>query len=40
MWPDTRLSELLGIEHPIIAAPMAGASTPALAAMPRPWVLQ
>ncbi len=32
MWPDTRLSELLGIEHPIIAAPMAGASTPALAA--------
>jgi nitronate monooxygenase len=32
MWPDTRLTELLGIEHPIIQAPMAGASTPAMAA--------
>ena len=32
MWPDKRLTELLGIEHPIIQAPMAGASTPAMAA--------
>ncbi len=32
MWPDTRLTELLGIEHPIIQAPMAGANTPAMAA--------
>ena len=32
MWPDTRLTDLLGIEHPIIQAPMAGASTPAMAA--------
>ncbi len=32
MWPDTRLTELLGIEHPIIQAPMAGAPTPAMAA--------
>jgi nitronate monooxygenase len=32
MWPDTRLTELFGIEHPIIQAPMAGASTPAMAA--------
>ncbi len=31
-WPTTRLTDLLGIEHPIIQAPMAGASTPALAA--------
>ncbi|MEZ5982671.1 MAG: nitronate monooxygenase [Parvularculaceae bacterium] len=28
----TRLTELLGIDHPIIQAPMAGVSTPALAA--------
>lgn len=27
-WPDTRLCDLLDIEHPIIQAPMAGASTP------------
>lgn len=32
MWPDSRLTDLLGIEHPIIQAPMAGTSTPALAA--------
>lgn len=32
MWPDRRLLELLGIEHPIVQAPMAGADTPALAA--------
>ncbi len=31
-WPTTKLTDLLGIEHPIIQAPMAGASTPALAA--------
>ena len=31
MWPDNRLTELLGIEHPIIQAPMAGHSTPAMA---------
>src|SRR5687768_16625927 len=27
MWPDRRLLTLLGIEHPIIQAPMAGANT-------------
>jgi len=32
MWPRTDLTELLGIEHPIIQAPMAGSATPALAA--------
>jgi nitronate monooxygenase len=32
MWPRSDLSDLLGIEHPIIQAPMAGASTPAMAA--------
>ncbi len=32
MWPDRRLCRLLGIEHPIIQAPMAGSATPALAA--------
>ena len=32
MWPDTRLTELLGIDHPIIQAPMAGSSTPDMAA--------
>ncbi len=25
MWPDRRITELIGIEHPIIVAPMAGA---------------
>ncbi len=32
MWPRTELTGLLGIEHPIIQAPMAGSTTPALAA--------
>ena len=32
MWPRHALTDLLGIEHPIIQAPMAGASTAALAA--------
>ncbi len=32
MWPDRRLCDLLGIEHPIIQAPMAGSDTSALAA--------
>ena len=32
MTNDTRLQDLLGIDHPIIQAPMAGASTPAMAA--------
>jgi nitronate monooxygenase len=31
-WSDTRLPTLLGIEHPILLAPMAGATTPELAA--------
>ena len=32
MWPDRRFIDLVGIEHPIIQAPMAGSCTPALAA--------
>lgn len=32
MWPDRRLIELFGIEHPIVQAPMVGSCTPALAA--------
>ncbi len=32
MWPRDDLRELLGIEHPIIQAPMAAYATPALAA--------
>lgn len=32
MWPGTRLTELLGITYPIVQAPMASATTPALAA--------
>jgi nitronate monooxygenase len=32
MWPDRRLCDLLGIEHPIIQAPMAGTTTPAMVA--------
>ncbi len=32
MWPNTQLLDLLGIDHPIIQAPMAGSTTPALAA--------
>jgi len=31
-WPETVLCDLLGTEHPIIQAPMAGMVTPALAA--------
>lgn len=31
MWPDRRLCDVLGIDHPIIQAPMAGSATPALA---------
>jgi len=30
-WPDRRILDLFGIEHPIIQAPMAGASTPEMA---------
>jgi nitronate monooxygenase len=32
MWPRAELLDLLGIEHPIIQAPMAGSATPELAA--------
>ena len=32
MWPDRRLTQLFGIDHPILQAPMAGSATPALAA--------
>jgi nitronate monooxygenase len=32
MWPRASLSELLGIAHPIVQAPMAGFTTPALVA--------
>ena len=32
MWPRRDLTELLGVSHPIIQAPMAGASTPEMAA--------
>ncbi len=32
MWPTRRLCDLLGIDHPIIQAPMAGSATPELAA--------
>ena len=32
MWPRSDLTNLLGIEHPIIQAPMAGSDGPALAA--------
>lgn len=32
MWPDTRICELLEIDHPIIQAPMAGTTTPAMVA--------
>jgi nitronate monooxygenase len=32
MWPDKRLIELLGIEHPLVLAPMAGFGTVGLAA--------
>jgi nitronate monooxygenase len=30
-WPDRRIQDLFGIEHPILLAPMAGFGTPALA---------
>ena len=32
MWNDRSLTDLLGIEHPIVLSPMAGIVTPALAA--------
>jgi nitronate monooxygenase len=32
MWPDRTLVDLLGIEHPIIQAPMAGATNPVIVA--------
>jgi nitronate monooxygenase len=32
MWNDQRLLDLLDIEHPILQAPMAGATTPELVA--------
>ena len=32
MWPRSDLTDLLGIDHPIIQAPMAGSDGPALAA--------
>lgn len=32
MWPDSRILDLLAIEHPIIQAPMAGSTNPALVA--------
>jgi nitronate monooxygenase len=32
MWPDRRLIDLFGIEHPIVLAPMAGAMDADLAA--------
>jgi len=31
MWSDRRLADLLGIEHPVLQAPMAGISSPAMA---------
>ncbi|HXV00470.1 MAG TPA: nitronate monooxygenase family protein [Caulobacteraceae bacterium] len=30
-WPDRRILDLFGVTHPILQAPMAGASTPAMA---------
>ena len=32
MWKDRRVTQLCGIEHPIIQAPMGGAAVPSLAA--------
>ena len=32
IWPDRRLVDLLGIEHPLVLAPMAGLGTVELAA--------
>jgi nitronate monooxygenase len=31
-WPDNRLTDLLGLAHPLVQAPMKGTSTPELAA--------
>ncbi len=31
MWPDTRICELFGVEHPIVLSPMAGSAGPELA---------
>ena len=31
MWPDRRYLDLVGIEHPIVQAPMAGANLGAMA---------
>lgn len=30
-WQDRRLLDLFGIEHPLLQAPMAGASSPQMA---------
>ena len=32
MWPDSKIVDLLNIEHPIIQAPMASATNPELVA--------
>ena len=32
MWRDTRITELFGIQHPVVQAPMAGSTTPELVA--------
>lgn len=32
MWPDRRFADLIGVDHPIVQALMAGSDTPALAA--------
>ena len=32
MWPDRRLCDILNVEHPIILAPMSGATTPGMVA--------
>lgn len=34
-WPRTDLMDLLGVRHPIIQAPMAGALTPAMPLLRR-----
>jgi nitronate monooxygenase len=36
MWPRRDLQELLGIEHPLIQAPMSGITTPELASLAAP----
>ncbi len=35
MWPDRRLLDLIGIEIPVIQAPMAGANGSAMSAFGR-----